>query len=308
MKQKILNAMVQIDFYSTLRDWVYLTAGSILLIISVNIFLAPANLSPGGVAGISIITNHFFGIPIGLGMLILNIPMLILGFYHLGRFRFLTGTLYVVLFFNLGVDFTAPWMGPITDDLLLNALYSAVAGGIGGGLIYRGRGTVAGTGVVARVLQLKTGIPISQIYLFTDGGVILLAGILFGWEIALYSLVVLFVWGVVTDYVLEGPSVIRTAFIVTDAPEDVSQAVFEKLGLGITAWTGQGMFTATERAVLFCTVSRPDVNSLRVVITEVDPKAFVVIGQGHQATGGVLKQSKSMVKSEAQVRKLPANV
>lgn len=307
LKQKFLSMMAHMDFYSTVRDWVYLTVGSILMIISVNVFLAPSNLSPGGVTGIAIIINHFFGIPIGLIMLILNIPMLILGFHYLGRFRFLTSTLYVVLLYNLGVDFTAPWMSALTDDLLLNALYSAVIGGIGSGLIYKGRGTSAGTGVLSRVVQLKTGIPISQIYLFTDGGVILLAGVLFGWEIALYSLVTLFVWGVVTDYVLEGPSVIRTAFIVTDSPEEVSQAIFEKLGLGITAWTGRGMFTTSERAVLFCSLSRPDVNALKTVVTAVDPRAFVVIGQGHQATGGVLKQTQSVVKSQAQAKKLPIN-
>lgn len=267
-----------------------------LLIISVNIFLAPSNLSPGGVTGIAIIINEFTGWPIGGVMLILNIPMLVLGFKYLGRFRFLTSTLYVVLIYNLGIDFFARWLPSITDDLLLNTLYSAVVGGIGGGLIYRGRGTAAGTGVLGRVVQLKTGIPLSQVYLITDGAVILAAGLLFGWEIALYSLLTLFVWGLVTDYVLEGPSVIRTAFIISNSPEEVANAVFRRLGIGVTAWTGQGMFTTEQRSVLFCTINRPDVNSLKTVITEVDPHAFVVIGHGQQATGGVLRQPKPVPK------------
>ena len=100
----------------------------------------------------------------------------------MGRFRFLVNTLYVVLLINLGVDFMAPWLpGHLTDDLLLNALYSAVLGGIGSGLIYRGR-VNSGTGVISRVLQIKTGIPISQIYFLTDGGIVLIAGLVFGWE------------------------------------------------------------------------------------------------------------------------------
>jgi uncharacterized membrane-anchored protein YitT (DUF2179 family) len=118
----------------------------------------------------------------------------------------------------------------------------------------------------------------------------LVLGLVFGWDNALYALIMLFVWGLATDYVLEGPSVVRTAFIVTDAPQKVAPILLNRLGVGVTAWAGQGMFTAREHTVLFCTISRPDVIGLRAIVAEVDPQAFVVIGQGHQASGGVLRQ------------------
>jgi uncharacterized membrane-anchored protein YitT (DUF2179 family) len=290
MKHTIKKALAQVNFRDMLKDYLLLTVGAIILAINVNIFLAPANIAPGGVTGIALIINHYTGWPIGSTMLVLNMPMLILGFRYLGRFRFLTRTLYVVLLYNLGVDFLARWLPDgITDDLLLNALYSAVAGGVGSGLIFRGRGTSAGTGVLGRVLQFKTGMPVSQLYIFTDGGVIAVMGLVFGWGPALYSLISLFIWGLVTDYVLEGPSVIRTAFIITDKADEVSHAVLLRLGTGVTAWAGRGMFTEAEHAVLFCTLSRPDVNTLKTVVAEADPQAFVVIGQGHQAKGGVLR-------------------
>lgn len=307
MNQKFRRRFSKIDFRSVSQHYLMLTVGSLLLAVSVDIFLSPAKISPGGVTGIALIINRVTGWPIGLTMLVLNIPMLMLGFWYLGRFRFLSRTLYVVLLYNLGIDFLAIWLPPngITDDLLLNTLYSAAVGGIGSGLIYRGYGTPAGTGVVGRVLQLKTGVPLSQVYLMTDGLVIAAMGLVFGWERALYSLLSLFVWGLVTDYVLEGPSVIRTAFIVTDRAEEVSHAVFSRLGLGVTAWAGQGMFTEKEHMVLFCTVSRADVNSLKAVVTGVDPHAFIVIGQGHQATGGVLRHGKT---SLGQIQKPQASV
>jgi len=103
--------------------------------------------------------------------------------------------------------------------------------------------------------------------------------------------VTLFIWGVATDQVLEGPSVVRTVFIVTDRTNEVSQIVFERLGLGLTAWPAQGMFTHREHTVLFCTISRPDVNLFKSVVLQADPDAFVVIGHGHQATGGVFRQN-----------------
>jgi uncharacterized membrane-anchored protein YitT (DUF2179 family) len=280
----------RLDLRATLQDYVLLTVGGVLMAANLNLFLAPSNIAPGGVSGTAIIVNKFTGWPIGLTMLVLNVPLAVLGFRHLGRFRFLIRTVYVMLLYSLGVDFLARWIpsGGITDDLLLNALYGGIVGGLGVGLVYRGGGTTAGTGILGRLLQMRTGIPVSQIYLVTDGGVILVAGLVFGWEKGLYALMTLFVWGLAADYVLEGPSVVRTAFIITDKPQAVAHAVLSNLRLGVTAWPAQGMFTKSEHTVLFCTVSRPYEGALKSVVAGVDPDAFLVIGHGHQASGGVL--------------------
>jgi len=147
--------------------------------------------------------------------------------------------------------------------------------------------------VLGRVIQLRTGVPVSQIYIFTDGSIIAALGFVFGWDKALYSLLNLFIWGVVTDYILEGPSVIRTVFIITDQADSVANAIFKRMGIGVSGWAGQGMFTRAEHTILFCTVSRPDVNTLKMIVSETDPRAFVVIGQGHRASGGVLRQLKA---------------
>ena len=99
----------------------------------------------------------------------------------------------------------------------------------------------------------------------------------------------LFIWGLVADYVLEGPSVVRTAFIVTDEPENVSKSLLNRMGIGVTSWTGKGMYTHTEHTTLFCALKRPDVKILTSIVKEVDPRSFVVISQGHQAMGGRLR-------------------
>jgi uncharacterized membrane-anchored protein YitT (DUF2179 family) len=168
-------------------------------------------------------------------------------------------------------------------------LYGGVVGGIGYGLVVRGRGMVSGTGIISRVLQVRTGIPVSQLYVLVDGFVILALGLTFGWERALYGMVMLFIWGLASDYAVEGPSVVRIVFIVTDLPEAVADVLMERLRVGVTRWTGEGMYTAEERAILFCTVTRPDIELLRSVVHEIDPAAFVVIGHGHQASGGIVR-------------------
>jgi uncharacterized membrane-anchored protein YitT (DUF2179 family) len=282
----------RLDLGTTLQNFGLITAGILLLAFNLNLFLAPAKIAPGGVSGIGIIINDLTGWPIGLTMLVLNIPLVLLGFRYLGRFRFLIKTLYAVILYSLSVDLLVHWLPAegLTDDLLLAALYGGVVGGIGSGLIFRGGGTTAGTGILGRVLQLKTGMPVSQIYLGTDGIVVLVAGLVFGWEMGLYALITLFVWGLATDFVLEGPSVVRMAFIVTDAPLAVTDALIRELQLGVTAWPAEGMYTETEHAVLFCTISRPYERALRQVVIEADPEAFLVIGHGHQASGGMFRQ------------------
>ena len=283
--------LVKFNFRKVFMDYCLLTVGSIILAINFDIFLAPFNIAPGGASGMAIILHEFTGWLKGLTMLVLTIPMLILGFYFLGRFRFLIRASYVTLIYSLGVDVMAGYLPPgVTDDLLLNALYGGIVGGVGIGLIYRGGTSPAGTSVISRVLNLKTGIPNSQVYMFIDGGVILLAGAVFGWEMALYAFVTIFMWGLVADYVMEGPSMVRTAFIVTDAPEAVSQALLSRMGVGVTAWEGKGMFSKAKHMTLFCAVNRPDVRRLTTIVNEVDPRAFIVIAQGHQAKGGRLRQ------------------
>lgn len=290
IRQTITDWQTRANWRSLTQDAVQMVVGAALLIISFNLFQGPAKLAPGGVAGLGIIINQWTGLSPGLAMLLLNIPILFLGYRTLGRYQFLVRTLFAVLLFNLGVDIAARWMPHgITDDLLLNTLYGGVVGGIGSGLIYRARATIAGSGVISRMVQLRTGLPISQIYIFIDGGIIILLGLVFGWENALYAMLMLFIWGLAADYTLEGPSVIKTIFIVTDSATAVSQAVIARLGIGVTAWPVQGMFTGREHNILFCTINRSDVNTIHLIVAEIDPQAFIVVGQGHRAIGGLLR-------------------
>lgn len=289
--QAYIEQISPINWRETLRNYLLLTLGALVMMFNFNIFWAPSNIAPGGVGGLSLILNHYTGIPRGIGMLLMNIPLIALGFWKLGRFRFLVRTLYVTIIYTVGVDVTARYLPPqgIVNDLLLAALYGGVLGGIGYGLVVHGRGMVSGTGIISRIIQLRTGIPLSQLYIFIDGFIIVALGLTFGWERALYGLIMLFVMGLASDYVLEGPSVIRVVFIVTDRPERVGELLMKRLGVGVTRWMGEGMYTREEHSILFCTVARPDVEILNSVVSEIDPNAFVVIGQGHQTKGGMVR-------------------
>jgi len=290
MDRKRMRLKIESPIRKVMADYCLLSMGAAILAVNFDVFLAPSRIAPGGISGAAIIIHHFTGWLPGMTMLVLTLPNLILGFYYLGRYRFLLRAAFVTIIYSFGVDLLASFLpAGLADDLLLNALYGGILGGVGIGLIYRGGTSPAGTSVISRVLNLKTGIPNSQAYLVIDGGIILIAGLVFGWEMALYAFVTLFMWGFVADYILEGPSVVRAAFIVTDDPENVAQALFKQMGVGVTSWAGRGMFSNKEHTTLFCVIRRSDVRTLTVIVNQVDAKSFVVIMQGHQAMRGKLK-------------------
>lgn len=270
--------------------------GSLIAAFGFALFQVPFKLAAGGVTGLGIILNHFTNLPIGLTFLVLNIPLMALGYFRLGRWRFLMSTLLSVLCLSFGIDFFNSYLPvvntkwPITDDLLLASIYAGVLFGVGMGIIYRAGGTVGGTSIPARILHERTGFPMSQSYLFTDGAIIILAGLVFGWEVALLAILTLVLSGLLSDFVLEGVSRVRTATIVTNRPEDVRWAIIYRLRRGVSLWSIEGGYSKTARTMVFCTVLRSRVADLKHAIATVDPDAFMVIGVAQQVVGGYYGQ------------------
>ncbi|MDZ4769749.1 MAG: YitT family protein [Chloroflexota bacterium] len=275
--QQVIRFIVQI---------VLLVIGAIISALSVIIFQAPFNIAPAGVSGLAVIFNHLFGTPIGLVVLLGNIPIQIFAFRMLGGWRVIAASIFAVVIYSAAVEVLSPYVTEtVSTDRLLNALFGGIVGGIGAALVIRGGGTMGGTSTLNRILLYRLGIPLSTSTLYTDTGVVVLAGLVFGWEGALYAIVSLYVGGAVIDYALEGPSVVRTAVIITDFPEEVSAVILDALGRGVTGWEGRGMYTGDAHTVLYVTVARAQVVELRQAVREVDPAAFMVIGQGHTAYG-----------------------
>jgi uncharacterized membrane-anchored protein YitT (DUF2179 family) len=274
-----------------LRRFFNLTIGSLLAAFSYVIFQIPDNIAAGGVSGIGIIVNHFTGFPVSFFYLAANVPLLILGFFFLGRWRFLFSTILSVAIFSAATEWFVRYLPivldryPLTEDTLLNAIYAGIVGGIGGGLIYAAGATMGGTSIIGRIFQIRTGIPLSQIYLYVDGAIVATAALVFGWDIALYAMLTLLLTGLASDYVLEGPSRARTAIIVTSRPDAMIKALMDELERGASYWDARGGYTGETRSVVMCTIYRPQVNDLKRVVAEIDPQAFVSIGTTQQVLG-----------------------
>jgi uncharacterized membrane-anchored protein YitT (DUF2179 family) len=286
--QKARRGSGALDFsWRAVRDYAFILLGSLVQAISMRLFLIPARLVSGGISGAAQIINFYTHWPIGLMVFIGNAPLFILGWRFLGGRRFAMRTAAAIVFFSFFTDFLTlfiPTKG-ITQDLVLNSLYGGITLGIGLGLVYRGRGTSGGSDILARILNNRLSIPLSQSYMITDTLVVLAGGFAFNWERALYGLIVIYVSGLVAEMVSEGSSIFRTAMIITSQPDEVCQRVLKEMVRGLTILPGTGAYTGAPRPVLYCVITRPEVNQLKELVREIDPQAFMVIGIAHEALG-----------------------
>ena len=283
--QKVLESL-HLNWRS-LKDILFIFLGTLIQALAMRMFLIPALLVSGGVSGAAQIINYYTNWPIGLMVFVGNIPLFVIGWRYLGGMRFAFRTGLAVIFFSVLTDSLAFFIpvGGITKDLVLNSLYGGLMLGVGLGFVYRGQGTSGGSDILGRILNHRMGLPMSQSFLVVDTLVVLAGGFAFNWERALYGLVVIYVSGLAAEMVSEGTGIFRTALIITSQPEEVSQQVMTVMERCVSILSGTGAYTGAARPVLYCVITRSEVNQLKALVQEADPKAFMVIGVAHEALG-----------------------
>lgn len=273
--------------WRTALDYTLVVLGAFVQALAMRLFLIPGELVSGGISGAAQIVNHFVAFPIGVMVFLGNLPLFLLGWRYLGGIRFAIRTAVAIVVFSLATDllsFIIPTSGVTLDNVLIT-LYGGLLYGFGLGLVYLGQGTSGGSDILGRILNSRFGVSISQAYLITDGLVVLAGGFAFGWVKALYGLLVIYICGQAATMISEGSSIYRTAMIVTSQPTAVAEEILKCLCRGTTILTGTGAYTGESRPVLYVVITRSEVNQLKELVRDIDPKALMVIGVAHEALG-----------------------
>ncbi len=270
-----------------LRDYLLILLGSLVQALSLRLFLVPASLVSGGISGAAQLLHYALGWPIGLVVLAGNLPLFVIGWRYLGGPRFASRTILAILSFSIFTDLLIYLTGnsALTEDPVLNTVFGGLLLGIGLGIVYLGRGTSGGTDILGRILNRKLGISISMAYMITDSLVVLMAGFVFGWEKALYGLLMIYLSGVAADLASDGANITKAGFIITLKPDAVINAIQDELDRGVTLIPVVGGYTRQERAMVYCVVTASEVMRLKTIVHEVDKNAFMVIGQVSEALG-----------------------
>ncbi len=291
MLKKILFEVFNRD---SLGDFLLIALGCLVQAVGMVVFMVPAKLISGGISGLAQVANHLTGWPIGLMTLFGNLPVMLLGWRYLGRIQFAVRTLLAVFLFSVFTDiiyflFPDP---SLTNDLFLNTIFGAVIMGIGFGLVYLGGGTSGGSDIIGRILNQRLGISISNAFLICDTLSIILGAIFFGWELGLYAMIVVYISGRAAELVSEGSTSFRQAFIISDAHREIAGKIMEEMEHGVTVLHGEGGYSGADKEVLYCVINRGEVNTLKKLVAEADPKAFMIVGNAHEVLGEGFRPNK----------------
>lgn len=270
------------------KKYFFLMVGATLASVGLEIFMVPNNIIDGGIVGISIISSSLTKLPLGAFIFVLNLPFLFIGYKQIGK-TFVISTLFSVTILSIGVTVLHPIPG-LTQDVLLAAVFGGIILGIGVGLIIRYGGSLDGTEIVAIILDKRTGFSIGEIVMFFNIFILSSAGLFFGWDKAMYSLLAYFIAFKVIDITVEGLDESKAVMIVSEKPEQIAEMLMARLGRGVTFLDGKGGYTGEVKSVLYSVVTRLEIAKLKAIVDEIDENAFITISDVHEVMGGRFKK------------------
>lgn len=272
-----------------IKNIVLITFGSALLALGISAFLLPAQIVTGGTPGISIIIHYLTGISVSWTMLLINVPLIIAGlkFITLG---FAVRTIYSVSITALLVAlYPRLYAFPEISDMLLPTLYGGGCIGVGVGLILKGQASAGGTTIIAKIVSNFSSIKPAQIILFIDVTIILTIAIIYGdFELALWSLLSIYVTAKTIDKILSGSVSEKVVHIVSNYSQDIGSKISEDLNRKGTILSGQGLRTGNDKKVLFVVVGSREIEKLKLIVTQIDEEALVIVMEASEMMGSSL--------------------
>lgn len=264
--------------------------GALIMAIGVALFLLPNQLSSGGVAGIATITYYLLNIPMGMMILIINIPLFILAIFKIGKYFFvktLIGTASLSFFIDI-----LDKLEPLTNDRFLACVYGGIVLGIGTAILLKSNSSTGGSDLVSYIAKkYKPSLQSGNIIVIIDIVIVTLNMIFFKEiEIGLYSAIAIYLMGKVIDILFEGIDFTKLIIIISDKSEEIYSGIKEKIERGTTGLYGKGMYTDKEKLVLMCVAPRREVSRIKIISRRIDPHSFIIITNSREVVGQGFKR------------------
>lgn len=269
------------------RDYLWITLGSVLYSLSFDWFYVPNQIGFGGLTALGMILNYLSpAIPIGMVVLILNIPLFLLGWKFLGGHT-LVSSLFAMTATSVLVDLIAAMHTFPSMDPMLAAIFGGVSLGVSLGMIFSKGATTGGTDLTARLLKLPFAwLPMGKLLMVVDLTMLLSVSLVFrSMESAMYGMISLYISTLVMDGVLYGLDQSKVAYIVTTRPQEIAAEIDRQMDRGATFLHGEGSFSREEKLVLMCAFKQKQIVPLKALVHELDPEAFLIVCDAHEVLG-----------------------
>ena len=281
----IMNAIYKKD---RLKRYFNLVLGCLIAAIGFNLFCAPNNIVPGGMSGLSIVLEHFFGINKSLFILIVDVILLVISYFTLGKESTKHSVLGSILF-PIFISLTAginKYIKLDTSVLLLAALFGGLLQGFGSGLLFKTGFSSGGSDIINQLLLKYFKISIGNSMYYTNGIIILLSGFAFGINKIMYALILLYIEGYIADRVILGISDSKAFYIITKEDKKIKEYIIRELHHSVTELKAAGAFAGNKEKVLMCVLPTKEYYKLKEGINKIDNNAFFVVTDAYEVVGG----------------------
>ncbi|MDD5934073.1 MAG: YitT family protein [Clostridiales bacterium] len=275
---------------TVVRDVFFVIIGTLMIALSVNWVFDPNGMVTGGVTGLAIavkyLTGFIFdgGVPVWLTNILCNIPLFIAALFVLGK-KFTLRSLGAMLGLTVWL-YLIPVQNMFDGDILLSAIFGGAMAGLGMGFVLMTMSTTGGTDLMAMLIhEKKKHISVPMLLLFVDGLVVVLGVFVFGINKALYGIIAIYISAKVSDGILEGVKFAKVAFIISDEYEQISADILNLVDRGVTALSATGMYSKSDKKLLFCVVSKKEIVGVMEIVHKIDPKAFVIVNDVREVLG-----------------------
>lgn len=268
-----------------LKKLLFIVLGNLLCAIAFNVFFIPSKLLSGGVGGLGIMTQYLTGIPSGIAIFCINLPIFVLGLRMLDK-EFITYAFISTFIFSFYLTITNG-IGEIfpLDDVLLGAIFGGVFNGVGMGLMFRNRVCQGGFDIIAAILKKKLNVNIGTGLMTVNTVVVSFSSLLFGYKSAMYTLIAMYIAYKILDKVQTGFNVKKNIVIVSNKAQELADEIIQKLHRGVTFLEGAGGYTKENKKVIYCIVTSTETAKLKEIVDSIDPKAFMTINDVVEVKG-----------------------
>lgn len=265
------------------KDYMVITAGVAIAVAGLNLFLVPNKIAAGGISGIATILYHLFGFPLGAAIAALNVPLFVVGFRMVGK-SFAIRTLYALALYSALAEII-PVIGG--EDLFLGCVYGGVLMGAGVGLVIRSGGSTGGTDMAAKMLSGRfKSLGVGSFVFIIDFVVVAAAGAMFKPQAALYAIASIYITSKLIDAMTVGLVLAKAFYIISDKGAEISRAIMEELGRGVTALCAKGLYSGQPKEVLLCVLRwYTEGAKLKRLVKKIDGNAFVIVADVKEVLG-----------------------
>lgn len=260
--------------------------GSSLYAIAVNVFSIPADIAPGGATGCAVLLHHLFRLPVGMGILLINLPLFLLSAKRLGK-EFLIKTIFATVLMSGIIDLTALFLPAYQGNRLLAALYGGVLSGTGLALVLLRGATTGGSDIAAKLLvQRFPALRVAPVILAIDAVIILVSSVVYrNIDSSLYACLMIFTATTTMDRLLYNADTGNLVYVITRKGDAIAQAVLQQLQRGCTILPARGAYSGKDQQVLLCVTRKNEIWRLKRLVKQLDETAFVTVSEAGQVLG-----------------------